>query len=198
MSRHLSERFVVKRKLESTRFNWRFPLYAATVALIVFLALAIYGDGFAEFPYIFFAAPIVSLILLIAAIFKKQQRLSILGILGGYCLITTLLSLNYRNVREAGRWLFLSENYKAEVLAQAVAPSGNLKHIEWDRRGFAGIGDTVEYVVFDPDDSLAAAAKRQAPGKFSGLPCEVFRVGRLESNWYSVEFYADSAWNRCD
>jgi hypothetical protein len=62
-----------------------------------------------------------------------------------------------------------------------------------DGWGFAG-SDTVVYVVFDPTNSLAGAAKSRAPGKFKGIPCEVSRVRRLESQWYSVVFYTDTDW----
>jgi hypothetical protein len=54
-----------------------------------------------------------------------------------------------------------------------------------------------EYLVFDPGDSLSAAAASHQPGKFNGIPCEVYRVRRLESHWYTVLFYTDEDW-RCN
>ena len=63
--------------------------------------------------------------------------------------------------------------------------------------GFPGAGDTTVYLVFDPNNSLAAAAHSHAPGKYNGLPCEVFKVRRLEIHWYTVQFYTDTAWDDC-
>jgi hypothetical protein len=48
--------------------------------------------------------------------------------------------------------------------------------------------------VFDPTDSLTEAARSGQPGKYSGIPCEFFRVRRLESHWYTVQFYTDDDW----
>jgi len=75
------------------------------------------------------------------------------------------------------------------------AAVGELKHIEWDGWGWGG-QDTTVYLVYDPADSLAAAAKGQKPGKFNGIPCEVLRVRRLESYWYTVQFYTNEFWGR--
>lgn len=69
-----------------------------------------------------------------------------------------------------------------------------MKHVEWDGWGGFGIGDKVVYLVFDPNDSLAAAARTGTPGKFAGIPCEVWRVRHLEIQWYAVFFYKDTDW----
>jgi hypothetical protein len=92
------------------------------------------------------------------------------------------------------RWLFLSRGYKARVLAQV--PNEQLKHVEWDGWGFAGAGDTTEFLVFDPADSLAGAAEALPPVKAPGLPCEVVRVRRLGRQWYAVLFYTDTYWGQ--
>ena len=68
--------------------------------------------------------------------------------------------------------------------------------MEWEATGFAGVANITVYLVFDPTDSLAVAAKSHSPGKFTGLPCEVLSVLRLESHWYSVLFYTDEAWGQ--
>jgi hypothetical protein len=95
----------------------------------------------------------------------------------------------------AARWLFLSSSYKSKVLAQPVSASGELRHIEWDGWGWAG-QDTTVYLVFEPTDALSVAAKSQQPSKFGGIPCEVYRVRRLESHWYTVQFYTNEFWGR--
>jgi len=68
--------------------------------------------------------------------------------------------------------------------------------MEWDGWGFAG-SDTVVYLVYDPNDSLVPAVRSHSSGNFKGIPCEVWHVRRLESNWYSVVFYTETAWNSC-
>jgi hypothetical protein len=73
---------------------------------------------------------------------------------------------------------------------------GELKHVEWDGWGFPGAGNTDVYLVFDPSDSLAAAAKKHQPGKFDGIPGRVPRVSCLESRWYAVLFYTDERWGK--
>ena len=47
---------------------------------------------------------------------------------------------------------------------------------------------------FDPTDSLSNAASTHQPGKYSGVPCEVVLVRRLETAWYTVQFYTDERW----
>jgi len=91
------------------------------------------------------------------------------------------------------RWLIWSDSYKAAVMAQREPSNQELKHIEWDGWGWGG-EDNYVYLVFDPADSLAAAAKIHQPGKYSGVPCEVVLVRRLEEKWYTVRFYTDRYW----
>jgi hypothetical protein len=90
-----------------------------------------------------------------------------------------------------------SKDYKTRVQAQPNLVNGSLKHIEWDGWGFAG-ANTVEYLIFDPNDSLWTAARSHSSGKFSGLPCEVLRVRRLDSHYYSVLFYTETDWDHCN
>ena len=91
------------------------------------------------------------------------------------------------------RWLVWSRSYKAEVLAQPDSANKELKHIEWDGWGWAGM-DTTVYLVFDPTDSLSQAANSHHSGKYSGIPCEVHLVRRLEDKWYTVQFYTNYDW----
>ena len=95
----------------------------------------------------------------------------------------------------ATRWLILSRRYKSKVFAQTALASAELRHIEWDGWGWAG-QDTTVYLVFDPSDTLSVAAKSEQPGKFGGIPCEVYHVHRLESHWYTVQFYTNEFWGR--
>jgi hypothetical protein len=83
------------------------------------------------------------------------------------------------------------------VQAQPEPPSGQLKHIEWGSWGFAG-QDTSVFLAFDPADALAPADGIERPGKLSGLPCAVFQVRRLESHWYTVQFFTNTYWYQND
>ena len=152
-----------------------------------------------ELLYLLVAVPIVSLVLLILAIRKKgRERLSILSMLVVYWGVSAVLVRNQLAVRDTARWFLWSKGYKAEVLAQPGSASGELKHVEWDGWGFPGAGDTVVYLVFDPNDLLAAEGKGHHTGKLSGIPCAVPLVRRLESHWYSVMFYTDTDWGHCN
>ena len=178
-------------------FNWQLPLYAAAGTLLVFLPFVLSSADLGEFFYVFLAVPIVSLVFIVLAILKKgRHRLAALSMLVVCWIVSAALVGNYSAVRDAARWFLWSNGYKARVLAQPISESGGLKHTEWDGWGFVG-EDTVVYLVFDPDNSLAAAPKDHPPGKFSGIPCKVPRIRRLESHWYAVMFYTDTSWEHC-
>lgn len=91
------------------------------------------------------------------------------------------------------KWLARSHQYKAEVLALPEPTQGELKHVEWDGWGWGG-QDTTVYLAFDPTDSLSQAASSHQPGKYNGMTCEVFLVRRLQSHWYTVQFYTNQDW----
>jgi hypothetical protein len=177
--------------------NWQLPLYAAVGTLLLFLPFVLSSADFGEFFYVIFAVPIVSLVLIVIAFLKKGRHWrAALSMLIVCWIVSVALVGNYSAVRDAARWFLWSNGYKARVLAQPISESGGLKHTEWDGWGFVG-EDTVVYLVFDPDNSLAAAPKDHPPGKFSGIPCKVPRIRRLESHWYAVMFYTDTSWEHC-
>jgi hypothetical protein len=179
-------------------FNWWLPFWGAMGALILLLPKMIFGNDIPTFLLSVCVAAIVGLMLLIAAaVAIRRQTLSALLMLLVFVAASWLLFRVSDDARANGRWLLKSRIYKAEVFAQPTPVKGQLKHMEWDGWGFAGTGDTVVYLVFDPEDSLAKAAKSRSPGKFSGIPCEVPGVQRLESHWYSVLFYTNTDWNHC-
>lgn len=93
----------------------------------------------------------------------------------------------------AARWIVRSRDYKARVLAQPDGTYGELKHVEWDAWGWAGESTTV-YLVFDPTDALAEAARSHQSGKYNGIPCKADLVRRLESHWYTVRFFTNDLW----
>jgi hypothetical protein len=183
---------------EQSRFNWWLPLYAAVGAVFLFVPIMIYGSDIGEMLYMFVAAPLICLVLLVVAFFRKrQQSWAVLSMVAVYFAVSLGLFTNSHELHWTARWALDSDRYKAQVLAQPAAATGELKHIVWDKWGYAGIANTVVYLVFDPTDALAQAAKSRSPGKFSGIPCTVYRVRRLERSYYLVRFYADTDWGFC-
>ena len=126
-----------------------------------------------------------------------KRRLSLWAVLGAFIVVVAGFIWNFSAVHSAARWLIWSRGFKSEVLSQPTSANGELKHIEWDGWGWAGQNTTV-FLVFDPMDSLSVAARNHQPGKFSGIPCEVFLVRRLESHWYTAQFYTNSYWHQCN
>ncbi len=183
------------------RVLWRMPMCALLVATGMLLSLMIYSAD-APILYVFLIFPLLCfaglLWLLSAAIRKKSlQCLSLALTLAGLVAISWSLDRNEGTLRPFLRWMLWSHRYKAELMAEPRPASGELKHFLWDESGIVPSGLTVVYLVFDPDDSLASAAKSKAPGQFDGIPCRVVRVFRLEKQWYAVTFYADEDWNNC-
>ena len=186
---------------EDRRFDLRKPVIAAAVALLVSLLIIIYGTDIDWLLYSAAVAVLGSMALLgsiaLHAVFRKEQDvLMALAIYGAYVAVTAVFFMGYGQLRPMLRWTLWSHRYKPELLAQAAPADGQLKHIEWERSGWGPIGPTIVYLVFDPADSLSAAAKSHRPGQFRGIPCEVHRVQRLESRWYAVTFYTEESWGQ--
>ncbi len=180
------------------RFNWWLPFCGAAGASIVLLSLFVYGAD-ASWLHILVVVPIFCLFCLvlfvIAAIRKRPRRcLSIVATVVVFLVVSAALFSEQGTLRPALRWLLWSHRYKAELVAAPNAANGALKHIEWDVSGWGPVGPTFVYLVFDPTDSTAAAAKSHQHGPFKGIPCEVARVQRLESRWYAVTFYTEESW----
>jgi len=186
--------------LKRDRFKWWLLIYSAIGALILFVPIiTTFGYDGGEFIYVLLVIPIVSITLLVLAFFKRGRlQLAVLSMLIIFWATSWGLLKNALDVRSEARWLFQSKEYKAKVLAEPVPANGELRHIVWDGWGFAGIAVTDVFLVFDPNDSLSAAAKSHSPGKFGGIPCEVYRVHRLESHYYTVFFYSDTSWDHCN
>jgi hypothetical protein len=183
------------------RILWWLPLSLVLGAAVLLLSLMIRSSD-APLLYILFIAPVVCfacfLWLLAAAIRKKpRQCLSVLLAVIGFVGISWSLDRSEDTLRPFLRWLFWSRQYKAELMTQPEPVSGELKHFVWDTWGFVPSGFNVTYLVFDPADSLANAAKSKMPRRFGGIPCEVPSVFRLEKQWYAVRFYTDEDWRNC-
>lgn len=182
------------------QLNWKLPVSVAAGAGVVLASLIVWSPD-ADILYIFLIAPIASvvfLVLLVRAAVRKRasQCLSLALTLVAFLAVSWALLMNRGAVRDSLRWQFWSHNFKTEVLTKPTPINGELKHAEWEATGFPGVGNNTVYLVFDPSDSLWVAAKSHSPGKFSGIPCEVPVVRRLERQWYSVVFYTNEEWGQ--
>jgi hypothetical protein len=183
------------------KFSWRFLLAWA----LPFLALTIAGELQADSAVflMFVLIPVLllaTLTLLVWGAFRRRQLWSALAT----CAILWLISICYLisrptpfQLRETARWFLWSNEYKQQVLAHPSSPTGDLKHMEWDTSGFAGVGDNTAYLVFDPTDTLASSAGFYKVATFNGVRCRVWKIRRLESHWYAVLFYTAQSWEQC-
>jgi len=199
---------MAEKTIRAGQSRWRLPYYTGIVALVIFVPIAISNRDTFLFVSIFLIAPIlfiislVSLIWLVLAVVRDRRRsfLPELATLLFICAIPMSLFFHERNhpfqFRETVRWMVHSGKYKREVLAQPTSNKTELRHIEWDASGFAGIGNDTVFLVFDPRDTLSMAAQSHPPSKIVGVACEVRSVQRLELHWYAVLFYTDEYWGQ--
>jgi hypothetical protein len=184
---------------ERNRSEIWFPLYGFLGAVIAFLPKIVCSIDAGHLLYLLVAVPIVTLALIFVAMrtWDASRRMAAMWLLTVYIASSLAFLVKADDIRAASRWLWLSQGYKREIIAMPTNLKGEFRHVEWDGSGFAGIANNVVYLVYDPSDSLIEAARSHASGKFDGIPCEVLRVRRLENQWYSVNFYTDTAWNSC-
>ncbi len=189
-------------KTEAGFFNRRSLAYAVLGPFAIFLPIALCQSDLALILYfsVGLCLVLVSASLLVkATLHKKPNTLSMLAMVAIFWIISLPLAYfclrNSLEIRTTTRWLIRSGHYKALVLANPAPFNGAFKHIDWDGWGWAGM-DTNVYLVFDPTDSLSTAAAKHQPGKLNGIPCDVYRVFRLEKSWYTVLFYTDEFWDR--
>lgn len=171
--------------------------FGALAAVIVCLPSLISSNT--DVLYIFLIGPglvFTGICVLIYGAIRKDLWTALM--VPAFFAISTVLFLGSFQIRTSTRWLLRSGDYKNEVLAEPTPTNGDLKHIEWDGWGWAGQDFSV-FLVFDPTNSLAAAARNDQSGKLEGIPCEVGWVRRLESHWYIALFdgYVDENWDDC-
>jgi hypothetical protein len=180
--------------------DWRVPFFAILVAIIAFIPVVI--SHIFDVLYIFLVVPaliLVGVCVLVYAAVRKNVSIavSVVTFFAAFALLVTYDIKRPAAIRSEIRWLLWAREYKAELVPEQSSKSGEFKHIEWDAWGWLPAGDTTVYLVFDPTDSLAAAAREHRSGKFDGIPCKVPQVNRLESHWYAVLFYTDDSWGQC-
>ncbi len=187
---------MAEESIAARRLELRPLLFAVACGLLAFVIAASADRDSSFILFLGFSIFVVPLVLFAIVGWKVRLNLSRFLALGAYWAFAAVLILHYSAVRDSARWRLYSGTFKSRLLAQPASASKDLPHVEWDGWGFAGAGDTTVYLVFDSRNSLFAAAKGGRSGKYDGLPCEVYRVRRLESQWYTVHFYTDEFWGR--
>lgn len=185
-----------RKRPDKSATNWGVSLCGVMAVIVVDLSLMLYS-AYAEFLFMFLVLPAICIfcVLWLLVAFLRKRRSHSLQLFGTAFASVALsfvlfLFLGQSVIRPALRWLIWSQQFKAELLAQSAPSNSELRHMEWEATGFAGVANVTIYLVFDPNDSLSAAKQ----GKAAGLPCEVAAVLRLEKHWYSVRFYTDEVW----
>jgi hypothetical protein len=173
--------------------KWRLPFAVGFLATATSFALVLYSSNFGEMAGIFLVTPLAGLILLVLLIRRKRMaRYVCLAILCFYVLLSWQMLKHSAEIRSESRWLSSSRTWKAEVLKQPSRTTSGVRYVVWDGWGMFA-QDTDVYLVFSPDDGL----RKYSPSNLSGLPCPVWRVQRLEKQWYSVTFYTNEGWDGC-
>jgi hypothetical protein len=180
--------------------HWKFA-FLAPICAIALVGLAALFDSDAPLDMCLLLMAVAGLVLLVFVLGSLSTGNFRLTVALAFALVSIgviifLVILEYGWLRSEFRWLARSHAYKSQVLGQTSPRSGELRHIEWRGWGFAG-QDTTVYLVYNPTDSLSGVSQSGRPGKYPGLPCEVYRVSRLESQWYTVQFYTNTFWDRC-
>jgi hypothetical protein len=187
---------MVEGMVTKDRVNWRHSLYTALGAVVVFFLLAMWNAD-ADILYLLVVIPITSIFLIMLVTDAKgRNRLFALSTLAVFGALSWILVRHSFEIRTTGRWLLWSRIYKAQVLAQPTPQNGELKHIDWDGWGFV-FAETNVYLVFDSPNLLSQESQRQSSGKFSGIPCPIWKLHRLEGRWYYAVFYTDARWESC-
>lgn len=191
-------RKVFDKAFDKDRFASRFSACLAGCAALTLLPLALFSSDLSVMLYVVATVPIVCLCSVILSLrYRGRGRVAGISIFAAFLLFTAVLMTHFLATKDAVRWFAWGWFLKAEVQDEPELSYSPLKHVEWDGWGFAG-NDTTVYLVFDPKNTLATAAKTQSSGKFGDLPCEVYRVRRRESQWYTVQFYTDTDWDDCE
>jgi hypothetical protein len=174
------------------------PLVGALAGFVALLPSMIFGNDLGAFLSTIGLLICIGFILLVAAgLTVRRQAISALDMLAVFCVVAWLLFKVSYNIYEAGRWFVHRGEYKAEVLKAPNPVADELRHMDWDGWGFAGAGDTTVYLVFDPTNRLAKKYEGDA-GPPPGVPCKVWRIHRLEQDWYTVTFFTDTHWDQCE
>ena len=177
--------------------QWKLPFYTVVIAVIIHVVLDL-KDGdlgvLGSLPMVLICCFILFVCFLVAA--GNQQWKKLLFVLFtsvGYALCLVCLGRFSTEMRVEVRWLRHSKELKTEVLSSKQPEGNGLRHVEVDVFGARGY-HTETHLVFSPDDEL----RNYSSTHRAGLPCEVWKVRRLQKQWYSVTFYSGTSWDRCE
>jgi hypothetical protein len=160
------------------RFNWRARLSTALAGLVLFVGIEICPADIALLLYIFIVAILLlssSVLLVCAAIGKNRRRyLQQLSTLMIFLVVAVGVIFFGRMypfaIRSAARWLVWSQDYKAHVLSQPSPLNNELKLIEWDGSGFAGVANNTAYLAFDWPRHAFNSGQELSTGQFQRYP----------------------------
>jgi len=191
------------KRVEPGQFSRRLPLYFMVFGSIILFAVASCQADISLVLNVFVIAPVLVILSIALPIYLAvRHRPQLLPFVAAIAVLWTVAVFLFQYNREhpfalheTAKWIVWSREYKHEVLEQPSL-NGDLKHIEWDESGFAGVENTA-YLVFDPSDSLSKTKNDKAL-RFSGKSCNVWDVRRLERHWYAVLFYTDQTWDECN
>ena len=169
------------------------------VALVAFGADILIVSSFPNFDVfllLFVVVPVAILIFVGLSIWGGKKAAVPLGTALLICLVATYASGRYSAfLRSEIRWWSSRPVWKQRVLGQRDDP-GQLKHLDWDGWGMFA-QDTEVYLVYDPTDQLRNTTDTVGGKHGPGLPCEVWKVWRLEPHWYNVVFFTNTSWDSC-
>jgi len=174
--------------------KWQTPVVVVGVGIAAVVALLLWDLDFGVLASWLIALPVVISLIFFLAVFRARgkSRFFVLALLCGYGLASWAMLRQPAQVRSEVRWLVSSPRWKEKVLQREPSLGLGLKCVVWDGWGMAG-QDTEVYLVNSPDDGL----RGYTPSNLSGLPMQVWRIQRLEKNWYSVTFYTNERWDGC-
>lgn len=181
------------------RIDWLLPLGATALAAVFgFLCVTVVDDDSGILLLLFGVAPCLLVAFFILARAGRnwvrfEIALLIIVASAGIWLVAT----NFHETRRIVRWAIYASAYKERAITAPNVSGDYLKHTEWDGWGFPGAGNTVEYLVFDPGNSLAASANMTHVGKVDGIPCPIAQTTFVENQWYVVLFYTGTDWGYC-
>ncbi len=169
-------------------------IFLLLLALILPVILVRMGDAvFPNILYFLLACPLIIVAILIFAFSKRRRSLFVVA--GLYFAISFVCFQARLFLRYHVRWITNREPYRSEVLAEPRGKNG-LQHVVWDEWSGFGAPPTVTYLVYDPDGTLSRAQLKDG-GAAPGVPCDVWTVHRLGSQWYSMTYFTGTFWEAC-
>lgn len=127
---------------------------------------------------------------------KRRDAITLLGVAFVCTVVSISLFWNHYALRTTYRWAFHASAYKRRLFARHDSDPNGMIYMDWDGWGMAG-SDTEAYLVHDPTDRLRFSSRGRYGLRAQGLACEVWKIRRLEKEWYSVVFFTNEGWGAC-